>query len=388
MPRNGGRRTGRRGGAGAERRGPLCVGDVKIYGPYRHRCGFQVIIRGPAGESGRTFVTEEEALRGILDLVAAAKAAEPVTIDHAVDAYLDALRAKGRRDGTILDADYRLRPLARFVDTVQELKPEHVRRRMAGEGRSDHAALRRRAAGKEPREPSVAYLRGLLSRLRDFCRFCIGEGWLGRDPTAKIVVEGVANRGKIALTPAEARALAGVLLADSGPSSTALLCALWLGLRHAEIIKARVRALDLDGEPATWHVERETTKTPRGVRTLELPPLLAARLGALINDRPFDAIVFAPEDEDVEVRSTTWLRKALTTSCKRAEVTRVTVHGLRDTWAQLARSHGAAVDAVFRALGHEEQTTTIRSYIGEAGEEAARAADVVRLHAPAGTRRG
>jgi len=340
----------------------------------------------------------------VATITAQAEAHVPIKVATAVDEYLDGLRAKGRREGTITDAHARLMPLSRLIDHVQELKPEVIRRRITGEGREDSRALKLRKDKKDLPTPTVATRRGHLARLRDFARFCIGRGWLARDPTAGVIVEGKAAHGKVALTPAEARALAALLLADSRPRATALLCALWLGLRHSEIIKARVRALDLAGDPPTWTVERATTKTDTGCRTLVLPPVLAARLGPLVDQQAFDALIFrADEDDDDQdaekadateaekdaaPHSKTWLRKALTKACRDAKVTRVTVHGLRDTHAQLARAHGAAVDAVSVALGHAEQSTTIRSYVGEGHEDAATAAEVVRLHAPGNRPRG
>jgi len=395
------RRPAGKGAGSRGRRGrfePIHVGDVTIFVRERPDGRYAIEARSPRGRQGFTRSDAAGMVKLVAKITAQAEAHVPVTLETAINAYLDELRSRGRRESTVGDASARLMPLTRLVDDVQELKPEIIRRRMAGEGREDSRAVKLREDKKPLPAPSVSYRRGFVARARDFARFCIGRGWLSRDPTAGIAVEGVANRGKQALTPAEARALAALLLDDSRPRATALLCALWLGLRHGEVIKARVRALDLAGDPPTWYVERATTKTARGVRTLTLPPVLAARLGPLVDKQAFDAFVFRvgedDEEDDREAKaddrepaaqhSKTWLRKALAKACRDAKVTHVCLQGLRDTHAQLARTHGAAVDAVSVALGHEEQSTTVRSYIGEAREEAARAAEVVRLHAPGG----
>ena len=348
------------------------MGEVAVFGPYRHRRGFSIEIRGPGGRRATTFKTEQEALHAVLAAVAEAKSAMPVLIDDAIDAYVENLRERGRRESTIGEAGFRLRPLRWLVDHVQDLKPEHVRRRLAGEGRQDqrpHAKL------------SVATQRGTLMRIRDACRYWIERGWLARDPTNGITVKGKVGRGKATLTPREARLLDDMLVGDSREAATAVMLALRLGLRSGEIRKLRVKALDLEADPPTLHVERETTKSDHGVRTLPLHAPLPARLAKLTHGRELGDLVFAGRKG--KPRGSDWARAATERYCERAGVTVVTAHGLRGTHRRLALDGGAAVEAAALALGHGSTVVGERHYAPGA-ERGAAAGKVQRLFRGAG----
>ena len=343
------------------------MGAVSVFGPYRHQRGYSIEVRGPGGRRATVYKTEREALHAILDAVAEAKAAVPVLIDDAIDAYVEQLRERGRRESTIGEAEYRLRPLGRIVANVGDLKPDHVRRRLAGEGRLD----------KRPHaELSVATKRGTLARIRDACRFWIERGWLARDPTAKIEVKGKVGRGKPTLTPREARLLDDVLVDDSSEAATAVMLALRLGLRSGEIRRLRVKALDLEGDPPTLHVARETTKSDHGVRTLPLHAPLPARMAKLTHGRELGDLVFAGRKG--KPRGSDWVRAATVRYCQRAGVTVVTAHGLRGTHRRLALDGGAAVEAAALALGHGSTTVGERHYAPGA-ERGAAAGKVQRL---------
>lgn len=374
----------RRTGRDRPRFDPLHVGDVTIYIRQRDDGAFAVESRSPRGRAGYTRGSIADVFRLVDQLKAEALASAPVTLDDAIDAYLLDLSARGRRASTCGEAEARLRPLTQLVTMVQELRRDHVERRLLGAGRGDPTARRLREKGKELPQPSVATRVGTIARIRDACRYWIARGWLRRDPTEGMTVEGERSEGKVALTPAEAAALAAWLLArdPDDDAALALLLCLWLGLRSGEVRLARVRAVDLSADPPTWHVERSTTKTRRGVRTLALPPLLAARLKARVHERTFDELLFPGprrrRDEAPGPHDRSWLVNALRRWCPAAGVTLVTPHGLRDTWAQLATTHGAPIDAVSRALGHEDQATTVRAYVSEAVVEATRAATVAQ----------
>ena len=192
-----------------------------------------------------------------------------------------------------------------------------------------------------------------------------------RDPTQGLRVEGKSPAGKGALTKAEARRFEAALLDGDADAALGLLLCLRLGLRNMEVRLARVRAIDLEGDPPTWYVERRTTKTDKGVRTLALPPVVAARLARRVAGRAFAEPIF-PASRGCEYHGRDWLEAAAHRFCATAGVPYGYPQGLRDTHAQLAAMHGAAVDAVSLALGHEDETTTIRSYVTEAVVESSR----------------
>ena len=250
-----------------------------------------------------------------------------------------------------------------------------------GEGASLSEALPRDVSDRLDALPSPASQRGVLCQIRAVCRWALREGLALRDPTKGLRVEGRNPAGKETLTKAEARRFEAVLLEGDSDAALGLLLCLRLGLRNMEVRLARVRAVDLEGKPATWYVERRSTKTDRGVRTLALPPVVAARLARRIDGRAFSDALF-PGIRGCVYHSKDWLKTAARRFCKAAGVPYVCPQGLRDTHAQLAALHGASIDAVSMALGHEDETTTIRSYVTEAVVERARADNVTRMFEP------
>jgi len=61
-------------------------------------------------------------------------------------------------------------------------------------------------------------------------------------------------------------------------------------------------------------------------------------------------------------RGQTWLLKSVRRICEVADVPRISVHGLRGTWATLTADAGVSGHIIARELGHTSYTTTVEHY--------------------------
>lgn len=325
----------------------------RVLGPYSQRGGrlWTLAIRGgplPDGVSPNpTFPTRRAAERAKRAILAGYEAPEPVTMTAAIDSYLDHLRATGREESTVGDAGYRLRPLAaQCPELLEDVRTSHVEARLA-------------------ELPSHASRVGVLTRARAAWRWWVEQQWASTNPCEAIRLEGRKEAGKTTLTRREARVLAERLWAEAeagGEVALALLVVLYTGLRRGEVLRLQVRDLDLDVEPPVVCVERRA-KTAAGYRDVELTPDLARLLRRRVDGWPLSAWLW-PASSATGHREGTWLRKALTARCRAAGVQEVCPQGLRATHGRLSREAGATARVIADSLGHESETTTVRSYIG------------------------
>lgn len=343
--------------------GPRRRSGNRVLGPYRlrDRC-WQVVVRGPSIAGGRAtyyFQTEREARRAADGLTAGLDDTPDHTLAEAIEAYLGHLTGRGlRSDTTLREARYRLARLSdQGVEFVADIKPRHI-------------------AAAMPERLAVSTRRGLLVRLRDFCRWCVAQGWLSRDPTAGMAVKGSAARGKQHLTRTEARHLDEVLRGDPSESATFVLLLLWTGLRSSEARRLRVRDLDLDSEPPVVQVRHG--KTEAAVRSQAIPSDLAGRLRLQVAGRDLADPVWPAEGRE-GVRSRSWVLEAVHEACTRAGVTDVCAHGLRGTWQDLARESGVHPSIIAEAMGHASARTGRDHYQTPGLEETVRTRRALRV---------
>ncbi|HLJ52284.1 MAG TPA: tyrosine-type recombinase/integrase [Rhizomicrobium sp.] len=201
---------------------------------------------------------------------------------------------------------------------------------------------------------SVDYHLNALKECRTFMKWCASEGWIGENPFDKVKGIGKRKAGKAQLTGDEARKFhLHVMGAIEGGSESALAAdmLLTMGLRQSEAWKRRVRDFDLDGTV----LRVEDAKTKKGNRVVDVPQHLRPHLKRLTEGRAGFEFIFAYPDGTCHTN--TWLRLAVPKMCAAAGVPRVTPHGLRGTYASLARLHGQSAQVVADALGHESTRT-------------------------------
>jgi integrase len=167
------------------------------------------------------------------------------------------------------------------------------------------------------------------------------------------------------------------------------LAALWMlaattGMRRAELLGLAWDALDLDAKPARLEVRRtvvlvegqpvlvEATKTAHGRRSFALDPATVAALKAHRTRQLAErlawgggwqdtGLVFTREDGSlIDPR---WLTKAFTRTAKAAGLPRLSLHGLRHSYASNALRAGVPVEVVSGRIGHAQVSTTLDIYV-------------------------
>ena len=169
------------------------------------------------------------------------------------------------------------------------------------------------------------------------------------------------------LTVQEVEALARRL----GRDGDLVLAMAFLGLRWSELAGLRVADVDLIRgrvrvvERATEVGGRMDVSAPKSRashRSIAVPSSLRPTLAARIAGRPGDALVFVAPDGGY-LRNGNWRnRSGWSQAITDLGLVGVTPHDLRRTFGSLARSAGADLRWIQKAMGHESITTTARIY--------------------------
>ena len=269
---------------------------------------------------------------------------EALTVDRAIDMYVDYQRAKGNSEGSIKTTIFRLRKgiLAPALDqALQDLNHKRAQR------------LYDQLAAKVETDTH----RNSLGQARSFARWCVKRGYLAGNPFAD--VEGIGRRkageeSKTQLTTDEARKLVAHCLAHPGRHATGALICLGLGLRASEV--CRLEPADLDDDGSILIVRGTKSRSAR--RRLVIPEWLRPVLEGTL---PIGLTRYG-------------LRDACRRLCREAGVTETGPQGLRGTHASLAAGAGAASQLVADSLGHASPAVTERHYASRGARESGRAA--------------
>jgi integrase len=336
----------------------------RVLGPYRRKDGlYGIVLRGPSvPDEWFYYKTARKAERAKSEMEGALIAAEAVTIGEAVPMYQEHLSTSGRRQSTVDEAGYRLRPLVRLVGAttpVGEMTRAHLEERLG----QLHA---------------VASRKGTLGRIAHFCAFLVERGLIINDPSKGLKVDGIVRRGKPNLTRVEARQFAGYLwqlVWDGEPGSSekalAILLLLYSGLREGELLRLQVRDLDLATVPAVVQVER-IAKRSSSLRDFEITAELTTALITRVEGMPLEAWVWPSASSQSGHREKRWIQNAVKNACERAGVGTVCPQGLRATHARLAREAGVTAHVIATQLGHASTAVTIGSYVGEEADDRAK----------------
>jgi integrase len=330
----------------------------RVLGPYPNRDKFRIIhVKADGTRDAACYATEEEAKQAIARLNDEINRPEK-TIREALKDYETFMRDdKGNKENSI---DQTGRKLRRFFDDLDvaltSLTPEKAE--------ALYQALR--TSKKKPQKPgtvpapdaervSVDYHRNALSEAKTFLRWCAKKKWIPSNPLEDVEGVGKRHHGKEQLRIDEARKwiATAVELADreDQEGAVAAMTTLLLGIRCSEVVSRTVRDLDDDGK-LLWIPD---SKTAKGRRNLEIPPVLRPFLKELAEDKNPDDLLFGFHDR-------AWPRAWVKRICRRAGVPVVTAHGQRGLHGTLAIAAGVTPNAVADALGHESFTTTARSY--------------------------
>jgi integrase len=346
------------------------MGQERIHGPYKHRNKYRVIeVRGDGQRAMVSFETEAEALKYV---AAVKKVAIGRSVGEAVTDYLQYLRGKpARRGGMRRESTLELNR-SRLVGFLQlpegdrplgTLTPQYARKLFDA-----------RAAEVKP-DTMIAE----LATVERWMRYCVDvEGWLPKNPFTGLQVVGELSTGKPQLREDEARRFLATALLEGSQGGLAAALALLTGMRASEVTGLTVRDLD-SGGTVLWVADNAVRKLKnRKMRRLQVPTVLQHRLRSLAGERsPEERLFHDPDCKNGVHRY--WLYNHVERLCGKAGVPRVSPHGLRGTFATLAREV-MPTEKVAATIGNLPRVSAT-NYI-EAG--AAESADAARLAATLG----
>lgn len=322
----------------------------RVLGPYRQRDRWRIIVVGEAGtRTVKEYATEGEAKQVIRSLNRRLERESSETIGQARDKY--ELYMRNEKQNKRLSVAATICRLEAFFpetdESLMDLTPTKCQEL--------YNALCVRKSDRTKKVLSVDTQRNVLAEAKTFLTWCVGKGWLPKNPLLLVEGKGRRQHGKMQLRINEARRWLEMarMTADEGHvGAVAAMLALLMGFRATEITHRVVRDVDDDGR-LLWIPD---SKTKAGRRTQEVPEVLQPYLLQLAAGRGPAELLFGAHWRD-------WPKAWVKRICKAAKVPIVTAHGMRGLHSTIAMDRGMSAHAVAGALGHESSTTTIRSYI-------------------------
>jgi integrase len=214
-------------------------------------------------------------------------------------------------------------------------------RMVSSEGISRFLAARRAEISPASCNRELACLRTLFNK-------AIEWGKLEMSPVAKVRrFREPPGRERI-LEPAEAQRLIG---AASPELRLVLIIALNTGMRRAEILSLRWRAVDIGGGV----INIENSKSGKS-RKVPMNALVREALRALPRVASSDYVFYNPETK-THIKD---VRRGFQASCARAEIKGLRLHDLRHTFATWWITAGGDLVALSKILGHASIQMTMR----------------------------
>lgn len=197
----------------------------------------------------------------------------------------------------------------------------------------------------------------------------VDEGLIERDPTRKVIIKGKQPRQKKAkyLNQFELHAILDDLRLGETPSwDWLILLVAKTGLRFSEALGLTPADFDLARQTLevnkTWDYKNGggfvPTKNASSVRKVQLDWQLTMQLAALLKS--------LPEDQPIFVKGKVYNSTAndtLARHCRSANVSVISIHGLRHTHASLLLFAGVSIASVSKRLGHASMNTTQETYL-------------------------
>lgn len=197
----------------------------------------------------------------------------------------------------------------------------------------------------------------------------VDDGLIERDPTRKVIIKGKQPRQKKAkyLNQFELHAILDDLELGESPSwDWLILLVAKTGLRFSEALGLTPADFDLARQTLevnkTWDYKNGggfvPTKNASSVRKVQLDWQLTMQFASLLKRLPANRPIFARG----KVYNST-ANDALARHCRNANVSVISIHGLRHTHASLLLFAGVSVASVSKRLGHASMNTTQETYL-------------------------
>lgn len=320
------------------------------------------ILQPQANEPGhrrtyRYFGDKQEAQDWIDETSAKLVRLAGTTIREALDMFEVELRNRGILDSSVAQTK---RWMEFFFESVMSMQIARLRQEKASE---------LYARFREGR--SVDYHRDALGRAKGFFAWCMEDrGWVSENVFVKVKGIGKRRTGKPQFTGDEAHKWFVFMFdiaerrrtfreRDDSDKAIALLMLLLMALRQGDVIKRRVRDVDLNAT-----VLRVTKgKTAKSNRPRKVPEMLRPLLKQIADGRDAEEWLFPAPDSKSGAHTHHWLRKAMHRFCKEAGVPYIPPHGLKGTSGSILAETGELSDKIADHLSHTRSSMTERHYI-------------------------
>lgn len=206
---------------------------------------------------------------------------------------------------------------------------------------------------------SPSTIDGVLTPLRAFYRRALVRGEVNRNPTVGVIKPAVRSKARVVTPPAEIEAR---LAALGGEDRVLWATAFYSGLRRGELIGLRPEEVELAS--GVIHVRRgwdmsEGEIAPKSRQARRDVPVPAALRDHL------DQHLLTVGDRERLFQSPYWVAKASERAGERwaaTDLTRVTLHDSRHTYASLMIAAGVNAKALSTFMGHASIQTTFNLY--------------------------
>ncbi|MDH2999553.1 integrase [Chelonobacter oris] len=215
----------------------------------------------------------------------------------------------------------------------------------------------------------------------------VDDGLLESDPSRKAIIKGKTPKGKKIkyLNQFELQALLNSLnLSPKLNWDWFILLIAKTGMRFSEALAITPDDFDFAHQTLqvnkTWNYKEKggfsPTKNRSSVRKIQIDWQTVIQFSQLVKNIPADQPIFYHQ---TAIYNST-LNGILTRLCKKANVSAITIHGLRHTHASLLLFAGVSIASVARRLGHSSMTTTQHTYIHIIQELENQDTDIVMRH--------
>lgn len=217
-------------------------------------------------------------------------------------------------------------------------------------------------------------IKNTIALLSAAYRHAIRIGQLADNPCERLVLPKVTPKDIRILRLDEIQPFLDAIADVDLNEKIAYMLALFMGLRRSEILGLKESDVDIVSGMIDIHTTRHRvggedveadTKTKRSTRTLAMPDILlldTARLLQIHRDFKYEKTDWLIQDGFGNPLSPQALSSRLVRLEEKKNLPRVTIHGLRHTYASLLHSRGVDMAQISAELGHSNLSTTQNIY--------------------------
>lgn len=321
---------------------------------------------------------------------------DQITIGELLDQFMESKRTNIEATSLKRYASYVALYLKPRFGAVKSgsLRPYHLTAAYAGW----------QANGCDGKEVSPRTVRHVHELFRNVLNWGVRKDLVSQNAAAKLDkydLPKVTKQKPVALTESELQTLLNEAKNPSSRSEKrgylsaqpwfypAMAFAAYTGARRGEVLALRWQDVNFElrsvtiARSVTEQMEFKTTKNDK-TRTIQLPETLCAILKSQRAEQAKDRLALGPAYKDADLvfaradgsPNDPWNFGRAALSCiKRAKVTPITLHGLRDTHASLCAKAGVPLEVVSKRLGHASISITAERYLDVYADRDAAAAE-------------